>query len=593
MVTPPARAPRVLARRRAAVTSAVLASLLLAGATVAVAEPAIVVPEPGGESWAAELALEGGDDTGVLLADGAVRPLPTPGVRPEGILTVAPRRLLRPTRELAGTVTADRPPGTEVDLEARGLDPDGRWGPWQAVRDRAPAQFAAPTSEVQVRLVLRGTADGSAVPAARGAWLTASSTSPGTTSTTSPSSSTTSSTATSTRPHHPDRPDHPSRPTTTGPTTTTPTTTTPPPSTTTPTTTTTPPTTTTEPTTTTTGPTTTTTGPTTTTTGPTTTTTTTTSRPSDPSCLPVPSGLPVPLPTVCVRPPTIPTDRPQALRAADATTTSTTPTTSSTASTTGLIWDGAIATKGLGGFKDTPWNITDDSTVTVVDGPAKTIRFTVPAGSQRAEVEPDVDEFGEGQTRFFRLTYTLPPSFPLDPGGFQLATQWKNDGTGSPPLELRIEDGKFRLGGGFGRPGGSRLFSTDIAPAVTGRPVDIVVGIVFSSDPEKGRVDVWLDGQQRVAGFRPPGGTLYEGKQDYWKVGLYRDTSNQGTATADLGVARVGETYGSVAGTPTPAPAPAPPSTTTSPSPTPSTTSTPSSPTSPSRTVVATAPPGP
>jgi hypothetical protein len=272
--------------------------------------------------------------------------------------------------------------------------------------------------------------------------------------------------------------------------------------------------------------------------------------------------------------PTIPTDRPRP--AAFAATTTAAPGTDAP-SGTGLIWDGAIATKGLGGFRDTPYNITGSSTVKVLDGPPKTIRFTVPSGSQRAEVEPDVDEFGEGQTRFFRLTYLLPPSFPLDPSGFQLATQWKNDGTGSPPLELRVQDGKFRLGGGFGRPGGSRLFATDIAPAITGRPVDLVVGIVFSSDPAKGRVDVWVDGAQKIAGFRPPGGTLYPGKRSYWKVGLYRDTGNAGTATADLSVARLGETYSSVAGSPAP-------TTTSSPTASPSSTSAPSSPTSPTPT---------
>ncbi|NYD39290.1 hypothetical protein BJ983_005392 [Actinomycetospora corticicola] len=453
----------MLARRRAAATGAVVAALLLAGTTAATAGPGIVTP--GGETWAAELALEGGDDTGVVLADGAVRPA-TP--RTEGVLTVAPRRLLRPAAALDGTVTADLPPGTSVDLQARGLDAIGQWGPWLAVRDRAPARFAGPTSEVQVRLRLRGAADGSAVPAAREVWLTSE-----------------------------------------------------------------------------------------------------TAEPAPPD-------------TATATPPTIATDRP---RVAAATTTSpTSPATttspiSAPSSTAGLIWDGSIATKGLGGFKDTPYNITGSSTVTVIDGPPKAIRFTVPSGSQRAEIEPDVDEFGEGETRYFRLTYTLPPSFPLNPSGFQLATQWKNDGTGSPPLELRIEDGTFRLGGGFGRPGGSRLFATDIAPAITGRPVDLVVGIVFSSDPAKGRVDVWVDEQQKLAGFRPPGGTLYPGKQSYWKVGLYRDTGNAGTATADLGVARLGETYESVAG------GPAPSTTTSSPTASPSVTSTASSPTSPTPTV--------
>jgi len=239
-------------------------------------------------------------------------------------------------------------------------------------------------------------------------------------------------------------------------------------------------------------------------------------------------------------------------RATTTTPTTTTPTTTTTSSTPGpapamtALWNGAIATTGLAGFKHTPYNITGSSSVHVVDGPPKAIRISVPSGSQRAEIEPAVPEFSEGQTRYFRLTYLLPPSFPTDPQGFQLATQWKNDGTGSPPLELRIEKGRFVLGGGYGRPGGSRLFATDVAPVVTGRPVEIVVGIRFSSDPDRGRVDVWIDGAQKIAGFRPPGGTLYPGRSSYWKVGLYRDTGNAATATADLLAAASGTSYDSV-----------------------------------------------
>jgi len=116
----------------------------------------------------------------------------------------------------------------------------------------------------------------------------------------------------------------------------------------------------------------------------------------------------------------------------------------------------------------------------------------------------------------------------------------------SPPLELRIEKGHFLLGGGFERSGGPRPFSTDIAPVITGRAVDIVLGITFSSDPAKGRVDVWLDGAQKVTGYRPPGGTLYPGRSSYWKIGIYRDTANTSTATADLTAAELGESYHSV-----------------------------------------------
>lgn len=76
----------------------------------------------------------------------------------------------------------------------------------------------------------------------------------------------------------------------------------------------------------------------------------------------------------------------------------------------------------------------------------------------------------------------------------------------------------------------------------------MVVGILFSTDPAEGRIDVWLDGTQRVADYRPPGGTLYPGASSYWKVGLYRDTELASDASADLTVARAGTTYQSVSG---------------------------------------------
>lgn len=419
--------------RRAGVAVALAVSLLVGGGGLALAgTPSAPVSAASttspGESWAAELALDGGDDSGVVLSDGGVRLVPTPGRPAQGVLTLPPRRLAAPAAGLNEELTADLPAGTGVDVQARGLDRRGGWGDWLPLRAGGPARFATPTVDVQVRLLLHGAPDRTTTPVVREVWLTALA------------------------------------PSATRPAATRPTTTRPSPSS-------------------------------TTTTRPTTTRTTTTT-------------------------PSTPADKP--------------------------LWKRSVAATGLSGFKDTPYNITGRSSVRVVDGPPRAIRFSVPSGSQRAEIEPDVPEFTEGQTRWFRLTYVLPPSFPTDPQGFQLATQWKNEGTGSPPLELRVEKGRFVLGGGYGRPGGSRLFATDIAPVVTGKPVDIVVGIRFSSDPAAGRVDVWLDGVQRITDFRPPGGTLYPGLDSYWKVGLYRDTANAGTATADLLAAAMGTSYDAV-----------------------------------------------
>jgi hypothetical protein len=553
--------------RRGGVAALLTVGLLTSGVGTALAVVTPVTPTPVpatstaplGESWAAELALDGGDDSGLVLADGGVR-LAAPGVpgRPaEGVLTLAPRRLAAPASGLAGVLTADLPAGTGVDVQARGLDRRGVWGDWLPIRSGSPARFATPTVDVQVRLLLHGAPDGTTTPVVREVWLSAlgvspSTPAPTTTTPTTPTTTTkpTTTTPSTTTPTTPTTPTTTTKPTTTMPSTTTPTTTTPTTSKPAPTTTTSGPpkpttTTTATPTTTTTAP------PTTTTTPPPPTTTTTTTTP--PPLISVP---PIAIPPVAVPPIVVPaaattTTAPTTSPTAP-TTTSSPPTTTTTPAPGGVVppvkalWDAAIATTGLKGFKNTPYNITGSSSVTVVDGPPKAIRFTVPSGSQRAEIEPDVGEFSEGETRFFRLTYVLPASFPVNPQGFQLATQWKNDGDGSPPLELRIEKGEFVLGGGFGHPGGSKLFSTDIAPVITGRPVDIIVGIRFSSDPAKGQVDVWIDGQQKVTGYRPPGGTLYPGLSSYWKVGLYRDTANSGTASADLTGAALGETYESV-----------------------------------------------
>ena len=160
--------PRADRRRRRLVgaTGLLVSGLLVAGTAGTANGAAAIVA--GGESWSPELALEGGDDRGVVLADGAVRPV----ARAEGVLTVAPRRLLGPTAEITGTVSADLPRGTDVDLQVRGLDGQGTWGPWETVPERGPARLGT-TTEVQVRLLLRGAAEGSALPAARGVWLTA------------------------------------------------------------------------------------------------------------------------------------------------------------------------------------------------------------------------------------------------------------------------------------------------------------------------------------------------------------------------------------------------------------------------------------
>jgi hypothetical protein len=266
------------------------------------------------ESWSAEIALEGGDDRGVVLTDGAVR---LDGV-PNGEVVLAPRRTLGLVDGIAGVPAADVPRGAAVVVEARGLQRDGRWGDWVRVPREGAADLGDPTGEIGIRILLRR-ADSGESPVLRGLWLATTAAAPPTSVTTRTSTVTVSP---STRPT-----------TTTAPTTTT-------------TTTTRPTTTTTEPTTTTTRPTTTTTRPTTTrptTTRPTTTTTSAT-RPSTTTTAPPSSTTTRPTTT---RPTTTPpsstsatsttTSEPEATTEPEPTTTTPTSTTTTTTTTPPVI----------------------------------------------------------------------------------------------------------------------------------------------------------------------------------------------------------------------------------------------------------------
>ncbi|MEJ2884845.1 hypothetical protein [Actinomycetospora aeridis] len=134
---------------------------------------------PASESWAAELAIAGGDDTNVLAAEDAVRlrdlaPRDTStGPAPaEGQLMLAPRRPAAVTDQVAAEVTANVPEGAQVVVSVRGIRDDGTWSEWREAAPGSPARLEAPTFEIQVRVTLVAAPDGSG-PALRRVWLTA------------------------------------------------------------------------------------------------------------------------------------------------------------------------------------------------------------------------------------------------------------------------------------------------------------------------------------------------------------------------------------------------------------------------------------
>jgi hypothetical protein len=100
-----------------------------------------------------------------------------------------------------------------------------------------------------------------------------------------------------------------------------------------------------------------------------------------------------------------------------------------------------------------------------------------------------------------------------------------------------IEDGDFKIGGGWGWPGDTqhptepKLAYRSLGDAVTARWVDWRVRIRFSADPDRGRVSVWRDGRRVLRRWHPPGGTLYPHLSSYLKIGYYRSPSVPGTGT--------------------------------------------------------------
>ncbi|HEY2222516.1 heparin lyase I family protein [Actinomycetospora sp.] len=497
-------------RRRAALVAG--AGVLLAG-VVGLAASATAVPT--GESWGAELAVSGGDDLNVHLADGAVR-LVAPSTqrkRSEGVMVLAPRRPAAPANAITTDLTADLPPGTSARVDVRGVTPNGAWSRWIPTRDHVRTVLPSATTQVQARLVLLG-GSGAVSPAVERLWLTTSTTTAVPETATAPVAPSTTAVPPAVKPGG-------TKPGATKPSTTRP--------------------------------------------------TPTTSAPPASGPLGLPGlGLPSILsgpdpaaPSTAVT--TVPTKSPEASATKPSTsapTSSAAPTTTSAPATSAAptgtapapkaIWDSDITAQSLGMFKDTPWNFVGGKEPTVVpatDLPGqKALKFSMPGGAKRAEVEPNVDNFTEGQDRYIRMTVRLAPGFPVDTDTWQLITQFKNEGEGSPPLELRIGKGNFILSGGADAPGGSKNFDQTIAPAVAGKVTTLVLHVKFSSKSSVGLVDAWVNGQQKVTGFHPPAGTLYSGDYSYWKLGLYRDTSIDEPATYELSDARLGDSYASVAG---------------------------------------------
>jgi hypothetical protein len=121
----------------------------------------------------------------------------------------------------------------------------------------------------------------------------------------------------------------------------------------------------------------------------------------------------------------------------------------------------------------------------------------------------------EGEELTYSWSTMFAPDYPSSPY-WQDFLQWKNEGTGSPPLQMKVEGEQISIQAGS-QVNYSKLWST---PLVRGQWLDFSVRVHWSQDPAKGWVEATYNGQQVLS--RTPLATLYPGLRNYLKIGLYR-----------------------------------------------------------------------
>jgi hypothetical protein len=192
---------------------------------------------------------------------------------------------------------------------------------------------------------------------------------------------------------------------------------------------------------------------------------------------------------------------------------------------------------GLEGFKSTPWNnqgATDLSSAASPNVPGRqAVKFEMPGGGKRTEAEPDVPDFTDGETSFIGYSGFFDRGFPTNTDTWQLIMQFKQGGTGSPPLAVEVGKGQLRLANN-GRN------QKDFCP-VTDGAFSFQLGITFG-----GAIDAWCNGRQTLTGYRTPESNV-QGSA-YLKTGIYRDPSITQDSTLFLDDLKIGKTLESVSG---------------------------------------------
>jgi hypothetical protein len=158
---------------------------------------------------------------------------------------------------------------------------------------------------------------------------------------------------------------------------------------------------------------------------------------------------------------------------------------------------------------------------------------------------PDCMYEVNGEEKYYGWSVYLPANFPKY-SSWSLVAQWKGIHTGSPPIQLGLNNDEWRL---YYRPntssGNILKWST---PVVKGKWERFVMHVKWSTDPSVGFIELWHDGVKVVPLFHTSNVHISGGEpvKNFVEIGHYRDSGIDYNVVLYIDGFTVGTTYNSV-----------------------------------------------
>ncbi|MEY9894856.1 hypothetical protein ABIA31_008544 [Catenulispora sp. MAP5-51] len=160
-----------LTKRRLGATALAIAAALATGMLAAAPSALAAVPKAGaggGSGWTEDLSRLRAGDVNVVWTGRALQVRDShlhaassaQDTRGYGSQTLPEHRLAAPANQVAVTLVATRPAGSDVQADVRGLGADGKWTQWVPAAASGPTRLPRSVTEVQARLTLRDDARG-------------------------------------------------------------------------------------------------------------------------------------------------------------------------------------------------------------------------------------------------------------------------------------------------------------------------------------------------------------------------------------------------------------------------------------------------